>query len=306
MVLRRFARGSVPIPTVIPAKAGIQEARTMDSLTRRDFVRSSLAGAVALGLEGQRCLASETNGGARRKSCILLRMEGGPSQIDTFDPKPGTRNGGEFGAIETSLPGVRVCEHLPRMAEQMQYLTLIRSMVSSEGNHQRAQDLLQTGFSTAAPRSAGLDQGASEFAERCLQARRLVESGKPFVEVALGGWDTHRDNFTRTRALCEVLDPAFATLIRALKARGLWESTLVVWMGEFGRKPQVNKQDGRDHWTRGWSVVLGGCGIPEGHVIGRTSEDGMEVVENPVTVPGLFRAIRTALDAGGESIAAWS
>jgi hypothetical protein len=287
----------MPLQTRRPKK----EAKTLQNLTRRRFVRSILAGAAALGLEGQRCLASETNGGASRKSCILLRMEGGPSQTDTFDPKPGTRNGGEFGAIETSLPGVRVCEHLPRMAEQMQYLTLIRSMVSTEGSHQRTQDVLRSGFPNAL-QLTGQGNAAVDFGNRCVWARELVESGEPIVEVPLAGWDTHRDNFTRTRALCEILDPAFATLIRDMRALGLWESTLVVWMGEFGRKPRINKQGGRDHWTQGWSVVLGGCGLPEGQVIGRTSEDGMEVVDRPVSIPELFRLVRKTLDMGKERI----
>ena len=283
----------MPLQTRRPKK----EAKTLQNLTRRSFIRSSLAGAVALGLEGQRCLARVAKEGAKRKSCILLRMDGGPSQIDTFDPKPGARNGLGFGAIESSLPGTYISEHLPRMAEQMRHLTLIRSMVSTEGNHRRAQDVLRSGFPTE-PQSLGQGSAVIDFGYRCVLARELVESGEPFVEVVLGGWDTHRDNFTRTRALCEVLDPAFATLIRDLRARGLWESTIVVWMGEFGRKPQVNKQGGRDHWTQGWSAVLGGCGIPEGQVIGQTSEDGMEVVDRPVSIPELFRFVREALVTG--------
>ena len=87
----------------------------------------------------------------------------------------------------------------------------------------------------------------------------------PFVEVSLStdergglGWDTHADNFESVKNLCGVLDPAWSALMSDLQQRGLLESTLVVWMGEFGRTPQINENTGRDHWPASWSVVLGG------------------------------------------------
>ncbi|MCH8138573.1 MAG: DUF1501 domain-containing protein, partial [Proteobacteria bacterium] len=90
--------------------------------------------------------------------------------------------------------------------------------------------------------------GRNRFGQGCLLARRLVERGVKFVEVGLGGWDTHQDNFNQTRSLLNVLDPAFATLIRDLGQRGLLKETLVVWLGEFGRTPRINANNGRDHW----------------------------------------------------------
>ena len=87
----------------------------------------------------------------RRKSCILLWMTGGPSQIDTFDPKPGHANGGEFKAIETAVPGIRISEHLPRLAKQMKEIAIIRSMSTKEGDHGRATFNLRTGYQQTGP-----------------------------------------------------------------------------------------------------------------------------------------------------------
>jgi len=92
------------------------------------------------------------------------------------------------------------------------------------------------------PESVKQAYGDNDFGRGCLLARRLVEAGVRFVEVYLDGWDTHQDNFTRTQRLCSILDPAFATLLKELKERDLLDSTLVVWMGEFGRTPRINQK----------------------------------------------------------------
>jgi len=137
--------------------------------------------------------------------------------------------------------------------------------------------------------------GRNLFGQGCLLARRLVERGVPFVEVTLGGWDTHDNNFEQVKSLCGILDPAWATLMRDLDDRGLLDSTLIVWMGEFGRTPQISGGTGRDHWAVSWSTVLAGGGIKGGQAYGKTSDDGMEVTENPVTVPDLMATICLAL-----------
>ena len=135
--------------------------------------------------------------------------------------------------------------------------------------------------------------GRNLFGQGCLLARRLVEQGVPFVEVSLDGvnlalgWDTHINNFDAVRRLSGVLDPAWATLMEDLKDRGLLDSTLIVWMGEFGRTPKINGPTGRDHWANSWSTVLAGGGIKGGQVIGKTSADGMAVEERPVRRGGL-------------------
>jgi uncharacterized protein (DUF1501 family) len=135
-----------------------------------------------------------------------------------------------------------------------------------------------------------------------LLARRLVERGVPFVEVTLGssadgtsGWDTHYDNFDTVGQLSATLDPAWSTLMNDLKDRGLLESTLLVWMGEFGRTPKINNNRGRDHYPAAWTAVLAGGGIKGGQVVGKTSADGGTVEERPVLVPDLLATVCLAL-----------
>jgi hypothetical protein len=137
--------------------------------------------------------------------------------------------------------------------------------------------------------------GRSAFGQGCLLARRLVERGVPFVEVTLGGWDTHNDNFKQVQSLCGTLDAAWATLLADLGDRGLLQSTLVVWMGEFGRTPGINPRIGRDHYPAAWSIVLGGGGIRGGQVVGRTNTDGTAVEDRPVHVPDLMATICMAM-----------
>lgn len=135
------------------------------------------------------------------------------------------------------------------------------------------------------------------FGQGCLMARRLVEAGIPFVEVVMGdgvGWDTHRDNFPRTRDLSLECDTAMAALVEDLQVRGLLDTTLVVWMGEFGRSPRCDG-GGRNHWSKAWSTVLIGGGIKGGQVIGKTDRDGAEVTERPIGVPDFLATLCTLL-----------
>ncbi|MFV0445403.1 MAG: DUF1501 domain-containing protein [Planctomycetaceae bacterium] len=138
---------------------------------------------------------------------------------------------------------------------------------------------------SAEPQRLRSEYGDTNFGKGCLLARRLVEAGVTFVEVRMNGWDTHDDNFGRTKTLAGEVDPAFATLIRDLKSRGMLDRTTVVWTGEFGRTPRVNARDGRDHYPRVFSSVLAGGGIRGGQVIGASSADGSAVEDRPVTVP---------------------
>jgi len=136
------------------------------------------------------------------------------------------------------------------------------------------------------PQSARSAYGSSRFGQGCLMARRLVEAGVSFVEVNLGGWDTHQDNFNKVQQLSADVDPAMSALVTDLRQRGLLDSTLVVWMGEFGRTPRINtrgNRPGRDHYPRAWSTVLLGGGIRGGQVIGRTDRAGTAVFERPVS-----------------------
>jgi len=382
--------------------------------TRRDFVRGVSATSVALGLGGWNQLSLRAEDLRRRgKACILLWMQGAPSQFETFSPKPQHENGGDTQAISTSVPGIEVAANFPELAKVMDHVALLRSLTSKEGNHQRASYYLHTGYipnasvkypslgaiishqlSNAAcelpsfvrigeaRNSSGggflgveydpfvlataeqlpantspttdvaryqrrlslLDRleaeyssaggarqvedhrklygkasrmiqsaqmkafdledespetrdayGRTKFGAGCLLARRLVEAGVPFVEVAHGNWDTHQDNFDRTAQLASDVDQPFAQLIRDLDSRGLLDSTLIVWMGEFGRTPKINGRGGRDHYPRAFNAALAGCGIQGGRVIGKTDDGGVEVTERPILVNDLFQTFCQAL-----------
>jgi uncharacterized protein (DUF1501 family) len=143
--------------------------------------------------------------------------------------------------------------------------------------------------------------GEGDFAAGCLLARRLVEAGVTFVEVSVGNWDTHQDNFAQTKDLAARVDRATAQLLADLHARGLLEKTLVVWMGEFGRTPRINPRAGRDHYPRAFNLALAGGGVRGGQVIGRTDAGGTEVTDRPVTVPDLFRSLCRSLGIDPEA-----
>jgi len=140
--------------------------------------------------------------------------------------------------------------------------------------------------------------GGTKFGDGCLMARKLVEVGVPFVEVSLGGWDTHQDNWDRVKSLSGQVDPALSQLVIDLKERGLLDSTLVVWMGEFGRTPKINSRGakpGRDHYPRAWSLVMSGGGIKGGQVVGKTDAEGAAVAERPVSGLDFLSTVCTTL-----------
>jgi hypothetical protein len=133
--------------------------------------------------------------------------------------------------------------------------------------------------------------GRTKFGQGCLLARRLVEVGVPFVEVALGGWDTHQGAAQRVKALSGQLDPAFATLVADLKDRGLLDSTLVIWMGEFGRSPK----NGSQHYARAWTSVLAGAGVKAGQAVGSTDATGADVKDRPISSADFMATVCKAL-----------
>jgi hypothetical protein len=111
-----------------------------------------------------------------------------------------------------------------------------------------------------------------------LMARRLVETGVPFVEVNMGGWDLHSNVFATLRdQRLPILDQGLSALVADLKQRGLFGQTTLVCMGEFGRTPRINQNSGRDHWAGSWSVLLGGGGLIGGQAIGGTDANGTSV-----------------------------
>jgi uncharacterized protein (DUF1501 family) len=137
--------------------------------------------------------------------------------------------------------------------------------------------------------------GRTPFGQGCLMARRLVEAGVTFVEVQSSGWDTHSNELEGLKKLIPPVDQGTAALLTDLRLRGLLDSTLVIWMGEFGRTPRVNLTAGRDHYPQAFSLALAGCGVKGGQVIGSTDRLGTEVTDRPVTVPDLFCTFCQAL-----------
>jgi hypothetical protein len=141
------------------------------------------------------------------------------------------------------------------------------------------------------------DPRTAEYGRRCLLARRLVERGVRFVQVFLSGqpWDTHAQNAARLRDLCGRTDRPSAALVHDLKRRGLLDSTIVLWTGEFGRLPVSQGPDGRDHNRHAFSLWLAGGGFRRGHVHGATDEFGYRAVEDVVRVSDLHATLLHAL-----------
>ena len=386
-------------------------------LSRRTFLRTLSAGAATAGVLGFKDALTVQADELRKRgmSCILMFMRGGPSQFETFDPKPGHANGGPTKAIDTAVKGIQVAENWAKVAEAMKHIALIRSMTNREGEHQRATYQLQTGYLPAggikhptlgslfakelgpkdfdlphfvsiggrfggigssflgmrfapfavgdpnrppanvalpgisedrfgkriglmkdleeefaqsggsrlvedhrtvyagaaqmvtSPRLKAFDlsqekdsvrsrYGKTPFGQGCLLARRLVEQGVTFIEVASNGWDTHQDNFNRVKTLAGPVDAGFGTLVMDLAERGLLAKTLVVWMGEFGRTPRINGNTGRDHYPRCFNVAVAGAGLKGGMVLGSSTADGTSVKDRPVQVADLFCTFCKALD----------
>ncbi|MFP6900714.1 MAG: DUF1501 domain-containing protein, partial [Opitutales bacterium] len=137
--------------------------------------------------------------------------------------------------------------------------------------------------------------GEENFGQGVLLARRLVERQVRFIEVQLGGWDTHQSNFIRAPERCAILDQALSALLNDLDKRGMLDETLVVLATEFGRTPNINVNEGRDHYPKAFSCMLAGGGIRGGQVWGKTDPEGREVVEQRVEIPDFNATIAYAL-----------
>jgi len=402
-------------------------------MNRRHFLKHVAAySALALpGVQFVRTIQANAQELRRNnKSVIIMWMGGGPATIDIWDLKPGAPTGGEFREMETSVPGIKISEHMPTVAQQMRNLVIVRSLTTTEGDHNRGRTLMHTSYtpnpalafpsigavaaheipklsgyrdislpnyiavggsadgpgflgmayapfnvqnpgtppenirppqnmgngqeaeerirrrqrlfytfedqftSSRAPHLTTADRakfadgskahndiykkgfslvaskegkvfdlkgestklieayGNNNFGKSALMARRLVEAGVSAVEIDLGGWDTHNQTFNaHSTRLQPTLDKAMGTLVKDLVDRGMWQNTVLVWMGEFGRTPRINQNAGRDHWARCWSVVIGGGAIKGGQVYGSTTADGMAVANNPVKVGDLFATL---------------
>jgi len=128
--------------------------------------------------------------------------------------------------------------------------------------------------------------GRNTFGQSCLMARRLVEHGVPYITINYKGWDTHKQNFETMRRKLPEMDAGFATLLQDLSDRGLLDSTIIWWSGEFGRTPKIQWNapwnGGRGHYGKCFSAVVAGGGFKGGHVVGASDAKGMEVANRPV------------------------
>lgn len=185
--------------------------------------------------------------------------------------------------------------------------------------HEQAYNLIT---STAARNAFDLNKesdrvrdayGRHRLGQSCLLARRLIEAGVHFVTVSNGDWDTHNNHFARLKGrnpsaparddaeLLPRLDSAYSSLLSDLSARGLLETTMVVWCGDFGRTPRIDRVPsigggpGRDHWDRAGTICIGGGGIKTGTVLGATDNIGAFVVDSPVKPLDLAATIYQAL-----------
>jgi uncharacterized protein DUF1501 len=178
---------------------------------------------------------------------------------------------------------------------------------------QAQTDVSRQGFKLAGPKfmqvfdlkrepAALRESYGGEFGQRCLLARRLVQSGVRFVEVSFNlnflngsGWDTHNEGQVNQHLLIQDLDQALSTLITDLERNRLLDTTLIVVATEFGRPPEFDSGGGRGHHSLAFSGLLAGGGIRSGRVVGQTDDLGKTVVERPVSMPDFHATIHTAL-----------
>jgi len=406
----------------------------MDEPTRRAFMANMAKAAFGLSIVpvlGQGLLSAATPDAAKdakkedvppapkRKKpaskCIYLYMGGGMSQVDTFDPKPGSKSQGPLKAVNSKADGVQLGELMSKTAEQMKHATVIRSLNSNQGAHEQAAYFMRTSYApinttrhpclsawsnffqakpgetlpggimiagggdhpgcgfleskfsplpvgdpnrgvtnihppngvdlkemrnrldvlgslnqkfyksyelksmqghedmyfdavklmaskdieafdiTKEPGDVKARYGENGFGRACLLARRLVEKGVRFIDVSHGGWDTHDDNFARLKDTAGALDTGLSALIEDLSKRGLLDDTLICVVSEFGRTPDINRTNGRDHFPKCFSAFLAGGGLKGGTAYGKTSPDGQEIAENKIGIPDLNATIAYGL-----------
>ena len=384
-----------------------------DGIQRRDFLKVGALAGMGMSLPRYLAMAEEagTAPNGKAKSAIFVRLAGGPSHMDSFDMKPDApdTHRGEYKEIKTNVPGVRFCEHLPKLAKVADKFAILRGVHHTLAAHNLGSQYLSTGnrplpslqfpaygavvskelggpdnlpafvaipkqnvvktgflgveygpFETGATPTAGqamkvrglalgngitlddiqkrqnmlkkYDQAFGSFAKEdkllagmdkfsqkayammrsskareafdltresasitrmfdeqsfsqsCLLASRLVQSGVKFVTLNIGGWDTHRDNFTKLKdKLLPQLDAGLSGLLQALESKGLLESTAVFVTGEFGRTPKINTRGGRDHYPRAMFCLLAGGGIKGGQVVGESDAKGELPKDKPIS-----------------------
>jgi hypothetical protein len=216
-----------------------------------------------------------------------FRAEGVPVlNLKPSSPRPADIEQGRFELLSELN-----AEHRARHPGELELDARIASFELAARMQLSATDALD--IARESPRTQalyGLDNPVTRpYGARCLMARRLVERGVRFVQIFMTGqpWDTHNNNAAGTRKCCEQTDLPVASLLTDLKQRGLLESTLVFWGGEFGRTPGAQNRDGRDHHPYGFSVWLAGGGIKGGQVYGATDDFGYRATVDRCSVADL-------------------
>ncbi len=181
-----------------------------------------------------------------------------------------------------------------RGRRQLADATLHRERVA-EARRMMTSEQLQAFDVNAEPEALRAAYGDTPFGRGCLAARRLIEVGARCVEVTLGGWDTHVNNHEGHRGLAGTLDPALSALLADLAERDLLDQTIVLCAGEFGRTPQLNRLEGRDHWPHGFSLLVAGGRIRRGITLGATDPEGGRTVEDPQSVADVHATVLAAL-----------
>jgi Protein of unknown function (DUF1501) len=165
-------------------------------------------------------------------------------------------------------------------------------------SYEQAQQLMAQRDIFDATKESEQDQaryGKHDFGRHCLLARRLLENGITYVQISHSNYDTHNENFNFHIEQLGEFDSPFSTFVGDLVDRGMLESTLIVVLSEFGRTPNINHLFGRDHWSKSWSVLMGGAGIKPGALIGKTNANGTEVTDAKVDHANLFHTYLQAV-----------
>ena len=189
--------------------------------------------------------------------------------------------------------------HLERHPENSELSARLTNFETAARMQTAVPSILDLSQETAATREMyGLNNTTTqEYGTRCLLARRLVEQGVRFVQIFLKSqpWDTHSKNAESLKGLCGMTDQPCAALVQDLKQRGLLDSTIVMWTGEFGRQPISQGADGRDHNRHAFSLWLAGGGFKRGYIHGATDEFGYKSIDKVVTVHDLHATLLRAL-----------
>ena len=323
---KQYGQSGIPVSSLFPCVAQcVDDLAIVRSMTSAfsEHTNANYFLHTGSGLQGRPSMGAWLGYGLGSENADLpgfVVLNGGlipPGGLDNFNSGflPATFQGSVFKPGALPLANITPSEPSPQLQLRKLALarTLDRGLLSRVGAHDQIESAILNGelafrMQAAVPElmeTKGESETLKEmygfnaqfaptrtFAQQCLIARRLVERGVRFVELTcppVGGdrWDQHGKLKEGHENNARAVDQPIAALLRDLKASGLWDSTLVVWSGEFGRTPFAQGKDGRDHNPFGFTIWLAGGGIKGGTIYGATDEYGYKAVENPLMVHDL-------------------